>query len=125
MTLYNLTFTDKDLGEHFNIGFFSSHELAEMIARDYLKNVRGFCEYPCGYSITEKAVLGGGSAEDVFVVFGWNGYEDDIVESDLYTTEALARRRLAEMKSEFNREEWCVDRFRVDECKWKDGFVRV
>lgn len=125
MTLYNLTFTDKELGEQFNIGVFSSCEFAEATARDYLKNVRGFCEYPCGYSITGKTVLGGGVAEDVFVVFGWNGYEDDAVESECYTTEALARRRLAEMKSEYDREEWCVDRFRVDECKWKDGFVRV
>lgn len=124
MTLYNLTLTDNELGERFNIGFFSSHELAEEIARDYLKNVRGFREYPCGYSITEKAVLGG-AAEDVFVVFGWNGYEDEIVESECFTTEALARRRLAEMKSEYEREEWCVDRFRVDERKWKEGFVRV
>lgn len=125
MTLYNLTLTDNDLGERFNIGFFSSRELAEATARDYLKNARGFCEYPCGYSITEKAVLGGGAPADVFVVFGWNGCEDDVVESECFTTEALARRKLAELKSEYRREEWCVDRFRVDECKWKDGFVRV
>lgn len=125
MTLYNLTFTDNELGEHFNIGFFSSYELAEATARDYLRNVRGFCEFSCGYLITKKAVVGSKSPAEVFIVFGWNGYEDDIVESDCYTSEALARRRLAEMKSEHAREEWCVDRFRVDECKWKDGFVRV
>ncbi len=29
------------------------------------------------------------------------------------------------MKSEFYYEEWCVDRFRVDERKWQEGFVRV
>lgn len=123
--LYNLTLTDNDLGEQFNIGYFSTREIAEATARDYLKNVRGFCKYNCVCSITEKEVVGGKVPADVFIVFGWNGYERDIVESDLYTTEALARRRLAEMKSEFSREEWCVDRFRVDDCKWRDGFVRV
>lgn len=125
MTLYNLTLTDNELGEQFNIGYFSTRELAEATARDYLKNVRGFCEFNCGVSITEKNVGGGKSPVDVFIVFGWNGYESDIVESDLYATEALARRRLAEMKSEFSREEWCVDRFRVDGRKWQEGFVRV
>lgn len=125
MTLYNLTLTDNDLGEHFNIGYFSSRARAEAVARDYLRSARGFCEYPCGYSITEKNVVGGKTPMDVFIVFGWNGYEDDVVESDCYTTEALARRKLSELKSEYRREEWCVDRFRVDDCKWKDGFVRV
>ncbi len=125
MNLYNLTLTDNELGEEFNIGYFSTRELAEAVAREYLKNVRGFCEYNSGYSITEKNVVGGKSPEDVFIVFGWNGYESDIVESDLYTTEALARCRLTEMKFEHDREEWCVDRFRVDDCKWQDGFVRV
>lgn len=125
MTLYNLTFTDKELGEQFNIGFFSTRGRAEAVARDYLRNVRGFCEYDCGYVVSEKPVVGSGLPDAVYIVYGWNGYEKDIVESDCYTTEALARRRLAEMRSEYDREEWCVDRFRVDDCKWQDGFVRV
>ena len=125
MTLYNLTLRDNELGELFNIGFFSSRERAEEIARYYLKNIRGFCEYDCGYSIAEKTVIGGGNAGAVYVVYGWNSYEKDIVESDCFTTEALARRKLAEMKMQYDREEWCVDRFRTDECKWQDGFVRV
>ena len=124
MTLYNLTMRDNELGEEFNIGFFSSREKAEDIARYYLKNIRGFCEYDCRYTLTEKAVIGGG-ADAVYIVYGWNGGEKDIVESDCFTTEALARRKLAEMKSEYSREEWCVDCFRTDECKWQDGFVRV
>lgn len=125
MTLYNLTFTDKELGEQFNIGFFSTRERAEAVARDYLRNVRGFCEYACGYAVSEKSVIGSGEPAEVFVVYGWNSYEEDIVESDCYTTEALARRRLAEMKQQYRREEWCVDRYRVDECKWTEGFVRA
>lgn len=125
MTLYNLVMKDNELGEMFNIGYFSSRERAEAVARDYLRNVRGFCEYDCGYTINEKAVIGSGVPTEIFIVQGWNGYEDDIVESDCYTTEALARRRLAEMKSEYDREEWCVDRDRIDECKWTEGFVRV
>ena len=125
MTLYNLTIRDNELGEQFNIGFFSTRERAEDIARYYLGNIRGFCEYDCGYSVTEKAVIGGGSAGAVYVVYGWNSYEKDIIESDCFTTEALARRQLAEMKMQYDREEWCVDCFRTDECKWQDGFIRV
>ena len=125
MTLYNLTLRDNELGEEFNIGFFSSRERAEDIARYYLGNIRGFREYECGYFVTEKAVIGSGGAEAVYVVYGWNGDERDIVESDCFTTEALARRQLAEMKMRFDRGEWCVDCFRADECKWQDGFVRA
>lgn len=125
MTLYNLTMRDNELGELFNIGFFSRREKADEIARYYLKNIRGFCEYDCGYHITEKNVMGSGSPRSIYIVYGWNGYEDDIIESDCFTTEALARRKLAEMKLQYDREEWCVDCYFVDECKWRDGFVRV
>ena len=125
MTLFELTLTDNELGEKFNIGFFSSRVKAEEIARYYLGNIRGFCEYDCGYSVTEKAVIGGGDTGAVYIVYGWNGYEEDIIESDCFTTEALARRKLAEMKMQYKRGEWCVDCYHIDECKWQDGFVRV
>ncbi len=125
MTLYNLTFLDNDLDERFNIGFFSSRGKAEEIARYYRRSVRGFCEYDCSYTITEKNVVGNAKTDSVYIVYGWNEYDRDIVESDCFTTEPLARRSLAEMKSVHAREEWCVDRYRIDECKWADGFVRV
>lgn len=125
MKLYNLTMRDNELGEQFNIGFFSSREKAEETARYYLRNIRGFCEYDCGYDIAEKTVTGGKMLGDIYIVYGWNGYEEDIIESGCFTTEALARRKLAEMKLQYTREEWCVDRYRTDECKWQDGFVRV
>lgn len=125
MMLYNLTMRDNELNEQFNIGFFSTHEKAEQTARYYLKNIRGFCEYDCGYVITERAVIGNGTADPVYIVYGWNGYEADIIESDCFTTEALARRKLAELRSQYVREEWCVDSYHIDKCKWQDGFVRV
>lgn len=125
MTLYNLTFTDNELDERFNIGYFSSSEKAEDIARYYRRNIRGFCEYDCSYSITEKNVVGNAKTDDIFIVHGWNEYDRDIVESDCFTTEPLARRMLAEMKTRYDRAEWCVDSYRTDECKWTDGFVRV
>lgn len=123
--LYNLNMSDNELGERFNIGFFSSREKAEEVARYYLRSVRGFCEYDCSYTITEKNIVGGKCRGDVYIVYGWNAYENDIVESDCFTTEPLARRMLAEMQIQHRREEWCVDCFRIDECKWQDGFVRV
>ena len=125
MTLYNLTMCDNELGEQFNIGFFSSREKAEETAQYYLRNIQGFCEYDCGYSVNEKTVIGSGDTAAIYIVYGWNGGETEIVESDCFTTEALARRQLAEMKMRYDREEWCVDCFRTDECKWQDGFVRV
>lgn len=125
MTLYNLIFTDNELDEGFNIGFFSSREKADETARYYLRNVRGFCEYGCGYEINEKTLSGGRASDAVYIAYGWNAGDKDIIESDCFTTEALARRMLAEMKLRYTREEWCVDRYRVDECKWTDGFVRV
>ncbi len=125
MTLYNLIFTDDELDERFNIGFFSTREKAEEVARYYLRSVRGFCEYGCSYSITEKNVVGNAKAGSVFIVYGWNEYDRDIVESDCFATEPLARRMLAEMKATYERAEWCVDHYNTDECKWTDGFVRV
>lgn len=123
--LYNLIMRDNELDERFNIGFFSSRELAEETARNYLRQVHGFCEYDCGYSVVEKNMVGSGYTGNVYIVYGWNGYENDVVESDCFTSEALARRMLAEMKMRYSREEWCVDRYRIDERKWTDGFVRV
>ena len=125
MTLYNLTMCDNELGERFNIGFFSSQEKAEETAQYYLRNIRGFCEYDCGYTITEKAVVGGGNSCSVYVVYCWNGDEEDIIESECFTAKVSARRQLSEMKMQYDREEWCVDCFCTDECKWQDGFVRV
>lgn len=125
MTLYNLIFTDNELDERFNIGFFSTSEKAEQTAQYYKRNVRGFCEYDCSYSITEKNVVGNAKSGSVFIVYGWNEYDRDVVESDCFATEPLARRSLAEMKSVHIREEWCVDCYYIDECKWTDGFVRV
>lgn len=124
MTVYNLIMRDNELNEIFNIGFFSSRERAEEIAQHYLHSVKGFCEYDCGYSVNEKMVVG--EFEDSFyIVYGWNGYEDDIVESDCFTSKKMAKQMLEEMKLQFNREEWCVDRYFIDKCKWQDGFVRV
>lgn len=124
MPLYNLIFTDNDFEERFNIGFFSTREKAEQTAKYYLRSVRGFCEYDCSYSINEKNVVGNAKGS-VFIVYGWNEYERDLIESDLFATEPLARRMLAEMKTAYQRAEWCIDCYYIDECKWTDGFVRV
>lgn len=124
MPLYNLIFTDKELDERFNIGFFSTREKAEQTAQYYLRNVRGFCEYGCSYSINEKNFVGN-AKESVFIVYGRNEYDRDIVESDCFATESPARRMLAEMKATYERAEWCVDCYYIDGCKWTDGFVRV
>lgn len=125
MTVYHLILKDNETEEEFDIGLFSSREKAENVARYYLSTVKGFCEYDCVYHIEEKAVLGGKNADTVYVACGWNGYEDDIVQSEFYTTEALAERKLVEMRVSYHCTEWTVSFYHIDECSWRDGFVRV
>lgn len=129
MTVFELTFTDNEVGEEFKIGCFSSREKAEQTAQYYLKNVEGFCEYDCSYTIAEKPVTGGTKPSSV-IWYVWGSCDDDsddesFVVSDYYSTEALARRRLAEMKSEYPFDVWDVCRCEIDKCEWTDGFFRA
>ena len=65
----------------------------------------------------------------VFMVEGWNVNENldeiDIIESDCFTDENTAKQELLEMKQNNDRSEWTLNRYTIDECLWKDGFVRV
>lgn len=129
--LYNLILIDNELSDIFNIGFFSTRELAEQTATEYLTHVQGFCEYDCGYRITEKTVADctNGIPPKIYIVYGWNEDEFseqmDIIESDCYLSEAAAVCVMAEMKKQHTRTEWCADCYTVNEREWKDGFVRV
>lgn len=139
--------------EEFCIGIFSSREEAEAVAKYYLGNVEGFKDYPCSYRIEEKKVLGEGDCrkekddgkevcnkkesegkrgailDKIYMVYGWDenseGDEINIVESDCFITELAAKQGMAVMKQMYERAEWCISRFRVNERKWEEGFVRV
>lgn len=72
---------------------------------------------------------GEGICDEVYVVYGWDeneeGDEVEIIESDCFAGEAAAKREMARMKEQYVRSEWSLTRYRVNEWKWTDGFVRV
>ena len=67
--------------------------------------------------------------DEIYMVYGWNenseGDEIYVVESDCFITELAAKHGMAMMKQMYERAEWCISRFRIDERKWEEGFVRV
>ena len=128
-SLYTLTFRD-DIGEGFFIGVFASRSEAEYTAERYKNCVTGFRDYPCEYEIKEKKVIGAVSEpERVSMIRGWNLDDDmdetDLWESDLYADADQARAALAFTQKEMTRHEWCVSTYRIGECEWQEGFVRI
>lgn len=130
MKIYELTFIRKTTSSTFNIGFFSSYEKAEAAAQKYLTDVRGFCEGDFLYRISEKNLLdsiGEIMPESLFIVYGWNDENDDdpqMIESDCFASENQAQDKLAELKIEYSRTDWCIDRHVIDECDWQEGVTR-
>lgn len=133
--LYQLTITDLELSddtyrEDFSIGFFRSRKEAEEVADFYLTHVKGFCDYPCSFEITERDISGQqvGENGEVFIVVGWNLNEDfnevDIIESPCLISESQASAVLAQMKDQYHRTEWTVQRWTVGRAYWREGFVR-
>lgn len=135
--LYLLILTDQELSyenysEDFCIGLFPTQAQAEEVARYYLENVQGFCEYDCAYHIVEKDIVESTEStvpEVVWFVQGWNMNEAldeiDIVESPCFLTEERAQEELCVMQRTYVRTEWAVSRYRVGDLHWVDGFVRV
>lgn len=134
--VYGLMMIDEDSSyddhiEAFNIGFFSSYEKAEKTARKYLAEVEGFKDYNVTYQITEKSLIActGSLSEDIFIIYGWNENDEldevDVIESDCYINKNEAEQRLNELKTSYYRKEWCIDKYMLNECKWKEGFVKV
>ena len=135
--LYFLLLTDVELSyeDHscdFVIGCFGSKNEAERVAEYYLKNMKGFCDFPCTYRIIEKKIVGNtidALPESIWVVQGWNENEVldeiDIVESQCFLTEEQANAELQIMKERYQRKEWAIGYYRIGEKLWKEGFVRT
>jgi hypothetical protein len=132
-TVYSLTIIDKELSydnhtEAFQIGFFSSYEKAEKIAQKYMGEVPGFKDYNCCYRIALKPVIGDAKSL-VYIIQGWNENDDfdaiDVIESNCFVQKTLAEQEIAQMKTEYQRKEWSIDCWKIDECNWQDGFSRV
>lgn len=127
--LYSLSlFNERQ--EAFFIGLFKSHQKARQEAEHYLSSIPGFRDYPCTYEITEKTVIGKiGPCGKVHMIWGWDedegGNEADIWSSDCYADWADAQRALAVARRQLNRQEWSLDTYRVGQCDWTEGFVRI
>ncbi|MBD5081215.1 MAG: hypothetical protein HDT44_05560 [Ruminococcaceae bacterium] len=135
--VYNLNMIDKESSyddhvEAFNIGFFSSRDKAEKIAKRYLTEVNGFKDYNVTYQITDKGVIDSTDSlilSDLFVIYGWDKNDEldeiNVIESNCYVLKQEAEQKLNELRSSYLREEWCIDKYIIDECNWQNGFVKV
>lgn len=135
--VYNLNMIDKESSyddhvEAFNIGFFSSRDKAEKIAKRYLTEVNGFKDYNVTYQITDKGVIDSTDSlilSDLFVIYGWDKNDEldeiNVIESSCYVLKQEAEQKLNELRSSYLREEWCIDKYIIDECNWQNGFVKV
>lgn len=135
--VYNLVMIDMESSydnhiESFNIGFFSSYAIAEKTAMRYLSEVSGFKDFHVTYQITKKIIInasGSSMPPDVYIIYGWNVNGDldeiDIIESDCYLCMEEAEKQFHAMKSKTCRDEWCIDRYRIDACYWQEGFEKV
>ena len=130
--LYTLTFYDnfEERQEEFFIGVFELYDEAEGTAKKYLNNVPGFKDYHCKYDIKIKNVIDETDRlESVSIIRGWNSCNDmnnyDIWESDLYADKSNAHTALADIQKEIIRQEWCIDTYKIGECHWCEGFVRI
>lgn len=128
-TLYSLMiWNDKEEG--FFIGLFKTEEQAQKIARHYLSEVSGFRDYPCTYEITGKEVSGTiAPSRQVYMIWGWDedaeGNDVGIWSSRCYAEHQEAQRALEEAKQRLNKQEWSLDTYRVGQCHWTEGFVRM
>lgn len=135
--LYFLLLTDvelsyEDYSYDFAIGYFYNKDEAESVAEYYLKNVKGFCDFPCTYRIIEKKIIGNiidVLPEGIWIVQGWNENdfldEIDIVESQCILTEEQANAELQIMKEIYQRKEWAISYWHIGEKSWKEGFCRI
>ena len=135
MVLYRLIITDSELSydgfsNDFDIGVFASEKEAEGVGEYYLTSVPGFKDYPCISQIEKKDVRDKNGSDPSVVWMAW-GYnmndkqdETDIVESPFYVTKEAAEDGLKMLQSQYVRDEWGIDRFKVGRQYWTEGFVR-
>lgn len=130
--LYCLKFytqPNDDYREGFFIGLFWTYDKAKEVELLYRKEVPGFKDYDCEAEITEVPIIG--EATQITCVYrfqGWNENEDfdevDIIESDCYVDYVTAEKQYYEAKRKLQRKEWVLNRYIIEECDWKEGFVR-
>ena len=137
MKLYHLFIEDIELSyenykEEFDIGIFSTYDTAYNTCNKYISEISGFKDYPCKYRILEKTVIDCNSSENlenVYVISGWNVNENldeiDIIESECYASIKSAENELNSLKSNIQRDEWYIKKFKINQKLWSEGFKRA
>lgn len=114
--------------ERYGIGYFPTRKDAQKVAKRYLKEVKGFRDYYCEYSILEHELVGESMDGFVHTYEGWNedvnGTEYDIVTGLLYTSAEAAEAAMEAVKDAYEREEWALNSWQIGKCEWAEGFVR-
>lgn len=129
--LYELelqSFPNGDGCERYGIGVFRSRGQAEETAKRYLREVRGFRDYYCEYSIRETELVGSRNTDIVHTWYGWNVDEDeneiDLLSGLFYEDAAEAEAAMEAAKAANDRQEWTLSHFRIGKCEWPEGFIR-
>ncbi|MBP3459614.1 MAG: hypothetical protein J6K58_10425 [Lachnospiraceae bacterium] len=134
MVLYELILCDNELSyddhkEEFLIGIFLSLDTAKEMAEYYLNNIEGFKDYDCTYNILEKKIVDGKCCNRVWIIWGWDENEESdeirVIQSECYANKQNAIDQMKELQKEYKRTNWCVDRYYINQCSWKEGFIRV
>lgn len=131
--VYSLCFysdNDMRIGSGFHIGFFATYQQAEDVALRYQKEVPGFKDYDCDYSIMGVPVFDPTeNVTEVYQIQGWNWSDDyeetDCLISSCFVSKDLAEETYAQMRTSTQRQEWALNRYVLGQCLWADGFVRT
>ena len=114
--------------ERYGIGIFRTEAEAEETAARYLREVKGFRDYYCEYTIRKTELIGRDDLRFVHTWFGWNIDEDeneiDLLCGLMYEEKSDALAAMEAAKTVHNRDEWVLNRWQIGKCEWAEGFER-
>lgn len=122
------TFPNGDACERYGIGVFRTRNQAEETAKRYLREVKGFRDYYCEYSILKTELIGSGNTDTLHTWFGWNVDENaneiDLLSGMFYEDADKAESAMEAAKAANDRQEWTLNCFQIGRCEWSEGFIR-
>ena len=114
--------------ERYGIGIFRTEAEAVETAERYLREVKGFRDYYCEYTIRKTELIGRDVIDIVHTWFGWNIDEDeneiDLLCGLMYEEETATRSAMEAAKAANSRQEWVLNRWQIGKCEWTEGFER-
>ena len=130
LCVYNLALQENSAKqwEKFDIGMFSTRELAEKTAERYLKEVKGFNNGNYSSVIKEMEVIcndGKIPNGKLFVIYGCNKDENgdvcNAVVSDCYSEDMDFYAECNGMQRVFGYSFWDINEYILDECRLNEG----